>query len=94
MENNFEFCIIYNSLSNELNGIFDDLKNNTPLKKEFSQYGVRMEKVENYVVVYTSHIGHGILNRVLKDCLKLQVSESCDTDTSVEDRLDRLLNEI
>ena len=91
MENN-EFCIIYNSLSKELNSVFDDLLNNKSLRSEFSQYGVRVEKVENYVVIYTQSVGKGILNRVLKDCLKLRVSESSGSDTGIEDRLDRILN--
>ena len=37
MKDNSEFCIIYNSQSKEMNDVFDDLKNNTALKKEFSK---------------------------------------------------------
>jgi hypothetical protein len=94
MKNNSEFCIIYNSLSKEMNDIFDDLKNNTALKKEFSKNGIRVEKKENYVIIYTEHVSKGILNRVLKNFLKLRVIEEHRSDLSIVYRLDEAINDI
>jgi len=94
MKDNSEFCIIYNSQSKEMNDVFDDLKNNTALKKEFSKNGIRVEKKENYVIIYTEHVNKGILNRVLKGFLKLRVIEAHRFDLGIVDRLDEAINDI